>query len=202
MANPWFRFKQFTIFHDKSTMKVGADGVTLGAWARLGNTKKILDIGCGSGLLALMAAQRSSANIIAIDIDADSAQQTRENAANSPWRDRVETMHTSLQDFAKQTSLRFDHIISNPPYFTDSLKNPSEKRSLARHTDTLPHIDLVVSAKKLLTERGKLSLILPVNEGKQFLETAKQEGFFLYTLLYAIPQSQATRQTTTIRVKP
>ena len=124
MSNPYFRFKQFTVFHDKCAMKVGADGVTLGAWADITNAKKMLDIGCGSGLIALMVAQRSNAEITAIDIDNQSVIQSTINVENSPWKERIIIRQISLQDFAECTSEKFDVIISNPPFFRNSLKNP------------------------------------------------------------------------------
>lgn len=100
MSNPFFKFKQFTVFHDKCAMKVGVDGVTLGAWADVSDVKSILDVGCGSGLITLMLAQRCEARITAIDIDKQSIVQTRENVGNSPWDNRIRVIHTSFQQFA------------------------------------------------------------------------------------------------------
>lgn len=178
MPNPYFRFKQFTVFHDKCAMKVGVDGVTLGAWADVSGAKSILDVGCGSGLIALMLAQRSEARITAIELDVPSVSQTKENVGNSPWGDRIKIVHSSFQDFAENYSGQFDLIVSNPPFFINSLKNPSQSRAVARHTDTLLHEDLVKNAKKLLAENGKFCVILPVLEGEQFIELAENEGLF------------------------
>ena len=148
MSNSYFQFKQFTVWHDKCAMKVGADGVTLGAWADVSDVKSVLDIGCGSGLIALMIAQRSEAGITAIDIDGQSIEQTKENTGNSPWSERIKTVHASLQQFAANSDVLFDLIVCNPPYFNNSLKSPSESRTMARHTDTLSYTDLITNAGK------------------------------------------------------
>ena len=178
MSNSWFKFKQFTVNHDKCAMKVGVDGVTLGAWADVSSAKKVLDVGCGSGLISLMVAQRCNAQIIAIDIDSQSIIQAAENVDNSPWKDRIKTQPISLQEYARVTSDRFDVIISNPPYFINSLKNPSQSRTTARHTDTLSHEDLLKCSRKLLHPDGKLCLILPEEEGNASIETGKEIGLF------------------------
>lgn len=178
MSNPYFRFKQFTIFHDKCAMKVGVDGVTLGAWTDISDSETILDVGCGSGLIALMLAQRSGADITAIDIDENSILQTRENVEKSLWNDQITVVHSSFQDFAENSNRTFDLIVSNPPFFVNSLKNPSQNRTLARHTDTLSFSDLVTNAGKLLSKKGKFCVILPVPEGAQFIDLAEKDGLF------------------------
>ena len=135
MPNPYFSFKQFTVYHDRCAMKVGTDGVLLGAWADVVSARNILDIGTGTGLISLMMAQRCNARIRAVDIDADAVEQARGNVAASPWQDRIEV---ELQDICHFTSeTLFDVIVSNPPYFTDSLKCPGKQRNIARHTDFL-----------------------------------------------------------------
>ncbi len=178
MSNPYFMFKQFTVFHDKCGMKVGVDGVTLGAWADVTGTETILDVGCGSGLIALMMAQRSDAKILALDIDENCVLQSKENVENSPWKNRISIKHTSFQDFANSTTETYDLIVSNPPFFNNSLKNPSQARSVARHTDTLSHLDLIKNAIKLLNKKGKFSVILPITEGESFIDLAEKEGMF------------------------
>jgi len=155
-------------------MKVGADGVTLGAWAEVEDVKKILDIGTGTGLIALMVAQRSAAEIVTIDIENESVEQAEENVGKSPWKNRITIFHSSIQNFSKISEDKFNLIVCNPPYFQNSLKSPSDKRTTARHNDTLSHIDLIENSKKLLSEKGKLCLILPVNEGNQFVELAEK----------------------------
>lgn len=168
-----FTFKQFHIDHSRCAMKVGTDGTLLGAWVRLANTThSILDIGTGSGLIAIMAAQRSAkAYITAIDIDADCVAQARLNAEASPWGNRISVQQTSLQEFA--TEERFDVIVSNPPYFIDSLTSPDAGRTTARHTATLPFEELVSGVKRLLTPDGHFSLILPTVEAERFISAAR-----------------------------
>jgi len=139
MPNPWFQFKQFTVWHDKCAMKVGTDGVLLGAWADMEQARSILDVGTGSGLIALMAAQRNlTAAITAIDIDESAIIQARENFDRSPWVNRLTAEPISLEDFAGSTDAMFDVIVSNPPYFHQSLHSPDKKRTLARHS-ALPY---------------------------------------------------------------
>jgi len=178
MANPYFRFKQFTVYHDRCAMKVGIDGVLLGIWACIDNTTQILDIGTGTGLIALMLAQRSTATIDAIDIDTNAAMQASVNITSSPWAQRIAVQEISLQDYAKSTSNRYDLIVSNPPYFVNSLKNPTADRSLARHTDSLTHEELIVHAMALLQPTGRICMILPV------IEAVKCEAFAIFRGLY------------------
>ncbi|MEZ4947671.1 MAG: methyltransferase [Cyclobacteriaceae bacterium] len=167
-----FYFKQFQIHHDRSTMKVGTDGVLLGAWADIGSAKHILDIGTGTGLIALMLAQRSGQNIHidAIEIDFDTYQQAVENVEASVWQDKINVCHTSLQHFS--TSKKYDLIITNPPYFVNSLKAPDQKRNLSRHSDQLPYTDIINSCHRLLHPNGRLCLILPHSEGIIFTKMA------------------------------
>ena len=163
MANPFFTFKQFTIRHDRCAMKVGTDGVLLGAWTSVDHSHRLLDIGTGTGLIALMLAQRCpQAFITAIDIDAEAVEQARENALSSPWKDRVEVL---LQDICTfPANQQFDTIVSNPPYFIDSLKCPDDQRNTARHTDTLDAERLLASVARLLTDDGRFSIILPAEQ--------------------------------------
>ena len=170
-------------------MKVGADGVTLGAWADITNAKKMLDIGCGSGLIALMVAQRSNAEITAIDIDNQSVIQSTINVENSPWKERIKIRQISLQDFAECAFEKFDVIISNPPFFRNSLKNPSQGRTVARHADTLPHEQLLICSKKLLNPGGRLCIILPIAEGEDCVKTGKEAGLFCSRKVNVFPNT-------------
>lgn len=188
MGNQYFRFKQFTIFQDRCAMKVGADGVTLGAWCNVNGATNILDVGCGTGLLTLMIAQRMpESNITAIDIDADCVSQTVGNCEKSPFNKQITVQHISIQDFANQIDIKFDAIVSNPPYFNNSLKSFSSHRNLARHSDSLPHEELILSAKKILNFTGRLFLILPVKEGEEMIKTAKKSGFFCSEKIFVYP---------------
>lgn len=174
MSNTYFQFKQFRVEQEKCAMKVGTDGVLLGAWADVASASRILDIGTGTGLISLMLAQRQpGAQITAIEIDEAATQQAQENFDLSPWTDRLTCRHISLQNFLKEEGARFDAIVSNPPYFNNSLKNPDKQRSTARHTDTLSYTELM-QASSLLTERGHLSVILPTQAEEEILDAARQ----------------------------
>jgi tRNA1Val (adenine37-N6)-methyltransferase len=176
MGAPSFSFKQFTVFHDKCAMKVGTDGVLLGAWANVEKSNSILDIGTGSGLIALMLAQRSKANITAIDIDKNAVIQAKINAENSQWTDRIQILESDLMEFSNTTNQQFDLIVSNPPFFKNSLETPELARTIARHATTDFHNKIIISSLKLLTENGKLCLILPINEGNECIAFAIKNG--------------------------
>jgi tRNA1Val (adenine37-N6)-methyltransferase len=162
MSKGSFRFKQFTIRQHLCAMKVGTDGVLLGAWADAPGCRYILDVGTGSGLIALMLAQRySQAAVDAIDIDEGACRQAMENVEASPFADRVRVMHRSLSAYVQSTGRAYDLVVCNPPFFTQSLKSPDAGRNFARHADSLPLEELVKDAKCLLSPAGKLALILP-----------------------------------------
>ena len=163
MANPYFQFKQFTVWHDKCAMKVGTDGVLLGAWTSVENTRSILDVGCGTGLISLMLAQRCQAIIDALDIDPAACMQARENADRSPFGQRLQVIHRPFADCVTEFAgiRQYDCIVSNPPYFINSLKCPDKQRNQARHTDTLSLDELISGSKQLLSPGGRLCLILP-----------------------------------------
>ena len=156
-----FQFKQFTIHQQRSAMKVGTDGVLIGAWASVrANDRTILDIGTGTGLIALMLAQRNpEAEVVAVEINSESAAQARDNVAASPWSDRVTVEECAVQDFV--SDLKFDLIVSNPPYFVDSQKCPDGSRNTARHTDTLSFSELMKAAERLLAPDGRFAVIVP-----------------------------------------
>ena len=158
-------------------MKVNTDGVLLGAWAALAGSRYILDVGTGTGTIALMAAQRCTTAIVhAIDIHEGSAADAAANAANSLYTDRLEVYHRSLQEHCAVTQHRYDHIISNPPYFTAGPQAISQARATARHTDTLSHEQLVAGAAKILTVHGKLSLIIPSDQAPSVSSIAASNG--------------------------
>lgn len=177
-----FRFKQFVVCHRRCAMKVGTDGVLLGAWAESGASTKsddihILDVGTGSGLIALMMAQRYAKAVIdAIDIDSDSVSQATENFTNSPWSNRLTCKQIAVQELSGREHY-YDAIVSNPPYFNNSLKNPDKQRQTARHTDTLSYKELLQACERLLKAEGVLSLILPAETEKDFIDLANQSGF-------------------------
>lgn len=179
MPNQSFAFKQFTIQQQKSAHKVGTDAVLLGAWAQVEKAKFILDIGTGTGVIALMMAQKSKAQIDAIDIEQSSYEQALENVKHSPWADRITVHHGSLQEFARGTGIKYDVVITNPPYFVDSYKAPDEGRSHARHNDTLPFTDLIEAVKQVMHATGKFYIILPTREAQDFKALAEKKGLFL-----------------------
>ena len=152
-------------------MKVGTDGVLIGAWCRLPSSGRILDIGTGTGLIAVMAAQRASGCMVTgIDIDAECVAQARDNAASSPWGGRIGIEQCALQEFFP--THRFDAIVSNPPYFEESLLPPDARRTAARHTRSLTYAELVDGVVRLLDAEGRFSLILPAAESERFLSAA------------------------------
>lgn len=172
-----FRFKQFSIGHRQATMKVGTDGVLLGAWTNIENAKRILDVGTGTGVIALMLAQRTLAHvrIDAIDISKEDCEVAHENVKQCPWPDKVVVYHSSLQEFISEP---YDLIVSNPPYFINSYKPPIEKRTQARHTETLSQIDLLNHSKRLLSSTGRLSVILPETEAQLLVKLSSKQGWF------------------------
>jgi tRNA1Val (adenine37-N6)-methyltransferase len=186
MANNYFSFKQFTIYQDKCAFKVGTDGVLLGACADVSGVKKILDIGTGTGLIALMLAQRSEANIVAIEPDRDSFSQACSNVAGSKWNNRIKIENASLQNY-DSGALRFDLIVSNPPFFSDSLRNPDTGKAVSRHNDTLSNKNLLEGAARLMVEDGKLQVIMPYIEGNILIAEAQEYGLYCNNILKIKP---------------
>lgn len=174
MAQDYFEFKQFRVNQHRSAMKVSSDAVLFGAWCIFEGDAAVLDVGTGTGILALMCAQRSAARVCALEPDEGACEDACENFEASPWASRLEVLNTTLQDFAVSTTRRFNHIISNPPYFTAALKCPDKARAAARHNDSLPFSELVASAAALLNEGGRLSVILPVGEEANFMREASK----------------------------
>ncbi len=210
MANESFRFKRFSIRQDRCAMKVGTDGVLLGAWASAPKDRAIsvLDIGTGTGLVALMMAQRfPEASVLGIEISGQAASQAAENAANSMFRDRISVLETSLQEFvnsektlavggnvsietdgkgqgrglesAHLAGKRFDSIVCNPPFFTESLECPDEQRNMARHTNTLDAHTLMACAAKLLAPGGQLSVVVPYESKETYDYESSIAGLFI-----------------------
>ena len=177
MPNPYFSFKQFTVYHDRCAMKVGTDGVLLGAWTDVSGARDILDIGTGTGLIALMLAQRSEAHIMAVDIDEDAVKQAKENVEKSPWPGRIEVERHDICCF--NSDIRYDVIVSNPPYFFNSLKCPDGQRNIARHTVGLDFESLIDSCGRLLSPSGRFSVIIPTDGMDEFMRIASEGGLCL-----------------------
>src|SRR5574344_294250 len=185
-----FSFKCFTLQQDHCAMKVGTDGVLLGAWASGGC--RILDVGTGTGLIAMMMAQRfPDALVDAIDIDADACMQALQNIADSPFSLRVKTYHSSLQSFLAENS--YDSIVCNPPFFENSLKNPDEKRTLARHTDSLSCRDLFKCICRMLADDGKFSIIIPEDRTDYLISESCISGLYM---------SRSCKIKTTVKKQP
>ncbi len=216
MANPFFQFKQFVVWHDKCGMKVGTDGVLLGAWASVRPAGSLLDIGTGTGLVALMLAQRSPSDvsITALEIDPDAAAQARENVERSPWKERIAVKEADFRTFrdgqfdvidpdaaaqarenverspwkeriaVKEADFRtfrdgqFDVIVSNPPYFMDSLSCPDQQRTRARHNDSLTYEELVEGVSRLLSPAGVFSVVIPMDVADRVTELAALKGLY------------------------
>jgi tRNA1Val (adenine37-N6)-methyltransferase len=194
MANHHFNFKQFSINQDKSAFKVGTDGVLLGASADITGVGTILDVGTGTGLIAIMLAQRCNAKIFAIEPDDDSFIQTKENVDICKWTDRINVEHSRLQDFNPEQT-KFDLIVINPPYFTNSVKNPDIRKSAARHNDNLTSDDILINISRLLKEDGRLQLIMPYVEGNIFIAEANKYGFYCNRIvkIRSTPSSEIRR---------
>lgn len=178
MSKP-FHFKQFSIEQDQCTMKVGTDGVLLGAWADIVGATTVLDIGTGTGLIAMMLAQRSPELMVkAVEVDEIACQQALVNFGNTPFAERLEVINTSIQDYARSTTDTFDLIVSNPPFFSGGTFSTSQERNDVRHTVKLPHGELLQRSRALLNKTGKFCVILPFIEGLRFQELALQYGLY------------------------
>ncbi|MBG6062840.1 tRNA1Val (adenine37-N6)-methyltransferase [Flavobacterium sp. CG_9.1] len=192
-----FQFKQFTIEQDRCAMKVGTDGVLLGAWTPITNNPfGILDIGTGTGIIALMLAQRTNAEQIdALEIDGEAYEQSVDNFENSPWSDRLFCFHAGLDEFVEEPEDEYDLIISNPPFYSEDYKTENEQRDLARFQDAMPFEDLIEAADLLLSENGIFSVIIPFKEEDRFLAIAKEYELYpmKITRVKGIPTTEIKR---------
>jgi tRNA1Val (adenine37-N6)-methyltransferase len=175
-----FKFKQFTIHQDRCAMKIGTDGVLLGAWASLANhPETILDIGAGTGLLALMLAQRCEADTIdGLEIDEDAYEQCVENFETSPWGDRLFCYHAGLDEFIDEIEDKYDLIISNPPFFSEDVTSGNNARDVARQNQSLPFNELIEGISKLLSSSGVFCTIIPFKEEVPFIALTEQIGLY------------------------
>ena len=192
MAKP-FQFKQFSVAQDRCEMKVGTDAVLLGAWSALDHMPNtILDIGSGTGILALIMAQRSTAELIdALEIDSDAYEQCVHNFETSDWGDRLFCYHASLDEFVDEIEDTYDLIISNPPFYTDHFKSRNEARNKARFEDALPFEELLTSVSKLLSVTGQLNVIIPFSEEINFISLAKNVDLYPIRILRVRGQEES-----------
>lgn len=181
-----FQFKHFSVEQDRCEMKVGTDGVLLGAWTPLiNNPFSVLDIGAGTGLIALMLAQRSNASQIdALEIDENAYEQCVENFENSNWGDRLFCYHADFDEFVAemQDEEEYDLIVSNPPFYSAEYKSENEKRDLARFEDALPFEDLIIGVTRLLSSKGVFSVIIPFSEEERFVALASKVNLFPFQI--------------------
>ena len=179
-----FRFKKFELSNERAAMKLGTDSVLLGACVDVDGVKNVLDVGTGTGVIALMIAQRTEGElqpqIDAIDIDLPSVEEAKENFENSPWADRLRVFHSALQDYPLK---EYELIVSNPPYFDNSLLNPDSRKSGARHTFSLSYIDILEYARQSLSPQGRLALILPAEVEKNLIRVAASYSLFPRSIL-------------------
>ncbi|UPZ17034.1 tRNA1(Val) (adenine(37)-N6)-methyltransferase [Flavobacterium humidisoli] len=192
-----FSFKQFSVKQDKTAMKVGTDGVLLGAWVPIHhNPFSVLDVGAGTGIIALMLAQRSHAEQIdALEIDEEAYEQAVENFESSPWSDRLFCFHAGLDEFIEEPEDEYDLIVSNPPFYAEDYKTDNEKRDLARFQDAMPFEEIVEAADLLLSENGVLAVILPFKEEEKFIALAKEAELYPFkiTRVKGTPKSEIKR---------
>jgi tRNA1Val (adenine37-N6)-methyltransferase len=187
-----FSFRRFTVNQSRCAMKTGTDGVTLGAWIGRGKYKRILDVGTGTGLIALMAAQVNvNAIVDAIDVDVDACRQALENVEASPFCDRISVVHKPFSLFVKDVGTKYDLIVSNPPYFVDSLKGPDSGRNIARHDDMLTLEELVEKGRGVLSPGGRISLIMPVDREREIRGIAVSNCMNMSRTAYLYPRAGA-----------
>jgi len=194
MPKDYFQFKQFLVNQGRSAFKVGTDGVMLGSWASIENAGSILDIGTGTGLIALMLAQRSTASpmatgthIVALEIHKESCEQATDNVRISPWKRRIKVINQSLQDYCGTGPAPFDLVVSNPPFFSDSRKPDRQEKEISRHDTLLGLGELLLGVNKLLAAEGKFCVILPVEESKKMQKSGVEKGLHLHKICRVCP---------------
>lgn len=189
MGNTWFRFKQFYLVQEHSGLKVGTDSVLLGAWCHPGEAARILDVGTGTGLLALMMAQQSTALIDAVEISPEACLDAVRNFSESAWQDRLTLHQTDFNSFCLATANRYDLVICNPPYFQNSIRSANHATALARHDGNLSFSQLISGAARLLNPSGRMAVVLPNAGSTAFRETARLAGFYLSRKTEVFPRT-------------
>ncbi len=201
---PVFRFKQFSVRNELSAMKVGTDGVLLGAWANVSEASSVLDVGAGSGLISLMVAQRSEALVTAIEIDSDAASEAEANALSSPWKERITVINDDFVKWSVFADKKYDHIVSNPPFFAGGIVAPDNSRALARHGNGLGFETLISAASSLLAANGILSVISPVDRKNDILFSAEIAKMIVsrITEVSSVDGQKPVRLLWELRLKP
>lgn len=177
-SRPFF-FKRFGMFHHRSTMRVGTDAVLFARWVGVSCSDRVLDVGTGSGIIPLILAQREAGRVDAIELDFDSCEEARQNFEISVWSDKLAVFNEDVRFFADNAKGKYDLIVSNPPFYSSDVKPIREKKVMARHVSTLSYQDLLVSARKMLKDDGRLAVVLPYYESRLFIKDAEKQGFYL-----------------------
>lgn len=177
-SRPFF-FKKFGMFHHRSTMRVGTDAVLFARWVGVSCSDRVLDVGTGSGIIPLILAQREAGRVDAIELDFDSCEEARQNFEISVWSDKLAVFNEDVRFFADNAKEKYDLIVSNPPFYSSDVKPIREKKVMARHVSTLSYQDLLVSARKMLKDDGRLAVVLPYYESRLFIKDAEKQGFYL-----------------------
>ena len=186
-----FRLKQFDIRQDKCAMKVNTDGLILGSWSDISGKKRSLDIGAGTGIIALMLAQRNlELESHAIEVDDQAFEQCAQNISNSPFSDRLTCIHDSIQSYAANAEVKYDLIVSNPPFFSGGTFSLNENKANVRHTIKLSHADLLRAVKNLLSDNGHFDVILPYLEGLRFIEMAAMYDLGCVEMVEIYPRAE------------
>ena len=189
-----FRFKQFEIHDELSAMKIGTDGVLLGAWVDVADAMSILDVGTGTGLVAIMCAQRNAtARVHGIDIVENAVIEAQRNMMRTAWCERLSAEHCDLRNY--NPDVRYDHIVSNPPFFLTTLQSPDAARAMARHADTLPYTDLIAAAERLLNPGGRLSVVLPTECAATFRRVAFERLWLSHITDVVTREGEAPKRT-------
>lgn len=182
-----FHIKPFSLSHHNATMRVGTDAMLLGLFAGIPGIKNTLEIGTGCGIISLIIASRFKTNIDAIDLDTNSIKEATENFSKSPFYHRLNALRANFNEYAKTTSTKYDLIISNPPFFINDFRPENEKKSVARHADSLSYDQICAGSIKLLNPGGFISLVLPYDESKVFIEIANKKGLYMQRQQLIIP---------------
>jgi tRNA1Val (adenine37-N6)-methyltransferase len=184
-----FHFKQFSLSHHRSTMKVGTDAVLLGIWTKLDGVKEVLDVGTGCGILSLLlTARKASVRVDAVELDEASAREASENFRLSPFAGRLQVFHADINHFVPDAGKKYDLVISNPPFFVNDQRPEKKNRQMARHSDTLSYEQLAKAGERLLKQQGRFAVVLPYRESRLFLKAAVGVGFQLHKQMLIFPK--------------